>query len=162
MKNYRGIIVCGARKTGKTTLIKEKLLKKYPGRKFIYDVNKEYPGGVMMDMDQFLNISTQLQNSIILFEEATIFFDNKGSVKEVREMLVRARHSNVILVFAFHALQFVPLNILSMCDVLILKRTNDNEGLITKKFKDSPKIITAFYALRRLPKYSHISIRLGV
>lgn len=162
MREFRAIIVCGTRKTGKTTFIKDKILKKYPGRKFIYDINKEYNGGVMMEMKQFLDIAKDLKNSLILFEEATIFFDNKGSVQEVREMLVRARHSNIILVFTFHALQFIPLNILSMCDLLVLKRTNDNEGLVEKKFKDTPKIIKSFYALKRLPRYSHISLRLGV
>lgn len=162
MKRYRSIIVCGRRGSGKSTTVKEKIISKYKGKKFIYDVNKEYEGGVMMDMDKFHEIATGLSNTLIIYEEATIFFSNKGDIKSVREMLVRARHTNNIIVFIFHGLQYVPLNIMTLADLMILKKTNDNPELVYNKFKNHRGIFTAYNLLKIIPNEFHsIFIPLG-
>ena len=146
MKKYRGIVIVGQTGSGKTTEVK-KLLNSYPGNKIVYDVNKEYANGIFMDFDKFLPVVKEIQNSMIVFEEATIFFSNKGDTAEIRKMLIRKRHQNNVLIFCFHTMQQVPLNILVNCNLLILGKTNDNVELVRKKFKGNDNILTAFNLL---------------
>lgn len=149
MKKFRGILVVGGTGSGKTTIIKKLFVNNWKRNKLIYDINNEYKEGLMMPMDKFLNIVKTASNSMILFEEATIFFSNKGDVEELRYLLVSKRHRNNVIIFTFHSLQSVPINIFALCDLLVLHKTNDNYRLIKNKFDGHVELFEAFVELSK-------------
>ena len=134
----------GGTGSGKTTFVKTKIVNKYKGNKFIYDINNEYVGGIMMEIDKFITIGKSLSNHLIIFEEATIFFSNKGDNKDLSHILVTKRHRANVIVFCFHNLQAVPVNILNMCDLMVLFKTNDNPKMVEGKFKQHQNIYPAY------------------
>jgi len=136
------IIIAGGTGTGKTTIVK-KLLEKHPKNNLIYDVNNEY-GRPYIQMEKFLDKAKRVSNHLIVFEEATIFFSTAGGDKDVRELLVRKRHTNNILIFNFHSLSQVPLHILMFCDYMIIKKTNDQLSQMERKYKGNDKVFEAF------------------
>lgn len=143
------IVIAGATKTGKTTLVK-KLLKVHKGKKLIYDVNNEY-GIPYMDMDSFIEKAKRVEKTLIVFEEATIFFGTTGSSKEMKTLLVRKRHTKNLFIFNFHALSQVPLYVLMFCDKLIIKKTNDQLPQLERKYKGNPAIFKAFTEVHNSP-----------
>lgn len=140
----KAILVIGRPKAGKTTSVKN-LLKNIPGEKFIYDVNNEYTGqGKLIPMIEFLDVATLKTNTTIVFEEATIFFSNRGDERKLKEILVRKRHTNNIVIFCFHSLRSVPTYVLDLTDYYILHKTNDNINLIEKKFSGNDVLLSDF------------------
>lgn len=100
----------------------------YLSRLMVYDINREWGvGGALPSMDAFLKSAIQARDRLIVFEEATMFFDpTRGRSEELREMLVRRRHTGNALVLLFHALADIPLYVMRMLDVLILYKTQDS------------------------------------
>lgn len=147
------IIIVGKTGSGKTTEVK-KIIEglKYPF--FIFDVNNEYkdlPNSNLenQDFNRFLlNANSKLKN-IIIYEEATIFFSHQSGTETIKSQLVRKRHTGNLFIFNFHSLRQVPLFILDFCDLLILKKTNDNGKNINEKFKYNEDIINCFLELQQ-------------
>lgn len=143
----KSFLVVGATGTGKTTFTKS-LLSKTRAKIYIYDVNNEYRefdnNFEFADFGTFSKTAAGCVNSFLVFEEATIFFSNRGSNKETTEVLVRKRHTNNVIVFVFHSLRSVPLHIFDLIDFLILHKTGDNIKLIETKFSGNDKILNAF------------------
>lgn len=143
------IIIVGGTGSGKTTIVK-KLLAAHKGNKLIYDVNNEY-GEEYISMDDFYKRALRAENSVIVFEEATIFFSTAGGTTEMRELLVRKRHTNNLFIFNFHSLSQIPLYILMFCDKLIIKKTNDQIPQVERKFKGNRKIARAYIDVHNSP-----------
>jgi len=146
-------ILIGRRKTGKTTTSK-KLLgardKKMPV--MIYDINKEYTKEYpkkFVDFQVFLEQITDesVTNTYILIEEATIFFDTSSRFEEMKNLLVRARHTGNIVQLNFHSWLSVPKNIINLCDYVIVFKTNDTEKTVLAKY-DNADLIAAFHEAR--------------
>lgn len=148
-KKYRVIIVCGRRGSGKSHFVKEVLLKNYAGDKLILDVNNEYKDGILVKPDKFIDLAKNSSNCIIVFEEATMYMSNKGDIEEIRWLNVQSRHKANTLVYVFHGLQYIPLNILNQADLLVLLKTGDNRSLVERKFSNDPRIFNAFMKLQR-------------
>lgn len=144
MKQFRGIIIVGGTGRGKSSFLKEVLLKYYRGAKFIFDPRMEHYGGVIMPMEQFTLRAKACRKTMIVFEEATMFFSNKGDNEDLKWLLVSKRHDANTVVLLFHTLQSVPLYLLSMCDLLVLFKTQDNIRLVENKFKQNVGIFEAF------------------
>jgi hypothetical protein len=142
------IINVGGTGTGKTTYTKQTILNYLPNmNKLIYDVNKEfmeYNGSVFMPIKDFLKIANNKTNTIIVYEEATIFFKHSNQSTDITEQLVRKRHTNNLFVFNFHSLRQVPLYILDFCNYIVIRNTTDNYDNIRKKFEDYTSIYEAF------------------
>jgi len=145
------IINVGNTGTGKTTKTKE-LLNSYKGMPyFIYDVNLEYEEfykAPLLKFKDFLLESTKKTNTVIVYEEATIFFKHNGNTHLIGEMLVRKRHTKNVYIFNFHALHQVPIFILDFANYVILGQTNDVPSLIQKKFESFDKIYNSFLTLQ--------------
>lgn len=140
----KAIIVIGRTKSGKTTTVKN-LLKKISGEKFIYDVNNEYNTGTeFISMVDFLNEATLKTCTTIVFEEATIFFSNRGDERKLKELLVRKRHTKNVIILCFHSLRSVPTYIFDLADYYILHKTNDNRAIIEKKFSGNDILLNDF------------------
>lgn len=145
----KSFLVVGSTGTGKTTFVKS-LLKKSKKPLYIYDINNEYKEfnnlySFNSDFNNFCEVTENKKDSLIVYEEATIFFSNKGANTLTTGQLVRKRHTNNILVFVFHSLRTVPLHILDLTDYLILHKTGDNINLIERKFDGNSKILKPFY-----------------
>ena len=61
------------------------------------------------EMKDFLREATKKTGINILFEEATIFLSNTGKIEEVRNILVRKRHTQNNVFFVFHSLRSLPV-----------------------------------------------------
>ena len=142
------IILVGATGTGKSTLV-EKIISKVKN-KAIFDPNDEYEGGLFFrDIEDFLKHALTLKNTLIVFEEATLFFTSRSNVKEVRELLVSCRHDNNSIIFVFHSLDQVPDAIKSLCDTMILFYTSDYVSKVKRKFSHDTNVISAFMKLKK-------------
>jgi hypothetical protein len=140
----KAIIIVGRPRSGKTTSAK-KLLSSISLKKEIYDVNNEYnTGKPFPDMEDFLNDSLSKTETCFIFEEATIFFSNKGDERRLKTLLVRKRHTKNIIILCFHSLRSVPTYVFDLIDFYILHKTNDNTGLIDKKFSGNYTLLNDF------------------
>ena len=146
-----GIATCciGRRGCGKTTMSK-KLLDRRPKEMpvIIYDINAEYHDYYAEPFEDFniflLRISDEkVRSTYILIEEATIFFSTASNYEEMRNVLVRARHTNNIVQLNFHSFRSVPKNIYELLDYVIVFKTNDNEKSVTDRF-DHPGVVAAY------------------
>lgn len=153
----KSFAVVGNTGTGKTTFVKS-ILSKSTAPLYIYDVNNEYtefPNRFdFSDFNSFLDEVKTKTGSVIVFEEATIFFSNRGASQETTEILVRKRHTGNLVIFVFHSLRTIPLHIFDLCDFLILHKTADNIKLMESKFAGNDLILNGFFdCLKSVNKY---------
>lgn len=152
-------ICIGRSGCGKTTLSKQMLDKRSPGMPcLIYDINNEYFDYYperFEDFDVFLSKMTERDNDgndlirhyYILVEEATIFFNTQSNFQDMKNVLVRARHTGNIVQLNFHSFSSIPKGIYNLLDYVIVFKTNDNEKSITDRF-DNPAVLEAARAAR--------------
>lgn len=148
----KGIIVVGGTGTGKTEKVKSLLRTVHPDARLVYDVNGEYIDlynkPFIEDIDVFIRTAKNVRNAVIVFEEATIFFSNKGgSDKETKSILVRKRHTNNTPIFVFHTLRSIPRDIFDLSNIVIIHKTEDTESTITDKF-ENPAFTEAFLEIK--------------
>jgi len=142
-------IMIGKRGCGKTTLSKQLLDARPKGMPvIIYDINNEYQSYYpfpFVEWDVFLDkISTEdVRHTYILIEEATIFFNTLSDVYEMKNLLVRARHTGNIIQLNFHSFASVPKKIYNLLDYVTIFKTNDNEDSVTGRF-DHPAVLLAW------------------
>ena len=157
-----GHLIVGSTGTGKTTYVKSLINKVDINNRLIYDVNNEY--GVNIKLPNFQDFAervTRIKNAFIVFEEATIFLNNRGSNQYIIDSLVRKRHTSNYYVLVFHSLRSVPKYIYDLCTHVTLFKTNDNYDLIDKRFKDD-RLSKAFALLMKKDKedYRHFTIKI--
>ena len=142
-------ICIGKRGCGKTTLSKKLLDARPKGMPcMVYDINNEYQSYYpepFEDFDVFLvKISgEEIRRHYILIEEATIFFNTQSNFYEMKNLLVRARHTGNIIQLNFHSFSSVPKGIYNLLDYVTVFKTNDNEKSVTDRF-DHPAVIQAY------------------
>lgn len=140
-----GHIIIGRPRSGKSTFVKL-LLSKFKAKKIVYDVNNEYKAfykGEFIPFDEFCELVVNENNAMIVFEEATAFFSNRGTNKQVNKMLVRRRHQNNYIVFCFHSWRQVPRFVLDLVNYVTIFKTNDPENKVSEK-TDDDRILDAF------------------
>ncbi len=147
----KGIIVVGGTGMGKTTFIKTCLSMTNKEVVYLYDVNNEYdeytPENYSLpDFKDFCNRSVQLKQSVIVFEEATIFLDNRGSNNQVISMLVRKRHTENTIFLVFHTIRSIPKNLLGLCNLMVLHKTNGDNLEVVERL-GSDKVTSAYKEL---------------
>jgi len=157
------IINVGYTGTGKTTWTKKKL-QESPQQKFIYDPNGEYPefgGKVNYDFEKFMKEATNKKDTLILYEEATIFFRHSSNNKEITNQLVRKRHTKNTYIFNFHAIHQVPLFIMDFCNYFVLRKTNDIDKNVWNKFNEFKGIYDAYkYVQESENRYDLVSLKM--
>lgn len=162
--NAKSIAIVGQTGTGKNfTLEQNILLPMQKVKKYIADVNNEY-GIPFHGIDNFMRqlIKTEIKNiggekienkivlaknSLIVFDEATNFFDSHRS-DDVVHLLVGKRHDNNFIVFLFHSLADLPPYIKRKLDFIFLKKTGDDEKTVINKFGKDTKIHKAFLEVK--------------
>lgn len=152
----KAICIVGGTGSGKSTYIKEQLLPKVRNRALIYDVNNEYGTGVkLLSMKDFNAKAKAAVNTFIVYEEATIFFNNRGLDNELVDILVRKRHTKNTIVFVFHSLRAIPTYIIDMIDFFVIFRTNDLTHQVYKRFRDNYEIMNAYKYVNALPPFKY-------
>jgi DNA helicase HerA-like ATPase len=132
-------IIVGATGTGKTTFVKKLLKKASKQSLFIYDVNneyKEYFNYPFIYFEDFIESATRLKNGILVIEEATIFLNNRSSNENLKEILVRKRHTNLYVILVFHSMRSVPRYIYELSNYITIFKTNDSPDMTSKELKD--------------------------
>lgn len=151
----KAVILIGMTGEGKSTYLK-KLMKSAGRPVLIYDVNNEHGTGQQLpEFTAFLERATRVKNHLIAFEEATIFFSSKSSDNQMRELLIRKRHTNNLIVLLFHSIRAIPIDIFDFVNYYVLFKTNDREAYISQKYRDA-QILDDFKALKNKPKHSYI------
>jgi len=145
-------LVVGFSGCGKTTFSKG-LLKVKPKNQpvLIYDINKEYPEFYphpFVDFDKFLSEAVEYRHTYMLFEEATIFFDSHQTAEEMKNLLVRARHTENYIQLNFHSFSSIPKYIKNLIDYITIFNTGDSEKDVIDKFGKG-KIFDAFLEVRK-------------
>lgn len=144
-------IVVGFSGCGKTTFTKS-LLDKAPKEqpKLIYDINREYTDyypAKFIDYEIFLKNAALQKQTYMIFEEATIFFDSANRTKEMKDLLVRARHTENYIQLNFHSFSSIPKYIKNLIDYITIFNTGDSEKDVIEKFGDG-KIYKTFLQVR--------------
>jgi len=144
-------IVVGFSGCGKTTFTKE-LLKAKPKNMplVVYDINREYTKEYpkpFIGFSEFLDNVSEMENSYMIFEEATIFFDSHRTEDDMKDLLVRARHTGNYIQLNFHSFSSIPKYIKNLVDYMTIFNTGDSEKDVTDKFGKG-KIYDAFLEVR--------------
>lgn len=140
----KAFIIVGATGSGKSTLTKRLIAPVDVNRLFVYDVNAEYfPDEILPDIDDFLLQVKGVRESVIVFEEATVFFSNRGSNKMMRKLLVGKRHSHNTIILLFHSIRAIPYYISDLVSYIFVFHTNDEEKIVAEKF---PLLLPAYHA----------------
>lgn len=147
----KATIIVGATGEGKTTLLKYLLrhFKVHESRLEIYDTNAEwYPDKPLPEISDFLERVYKLHNRVIIFEDATSFFDSRSNDRKMIKMLVAKRHQKICVVLLFHAIRDIPYYIYNKCNFAFVLRTNDNDNLVKAKH---PLLFDAYYKVNYEP-----------
>ena len=141
------IIICAASGRGKTTLVKKIIGERK--NTFVYDVNNEYENAYKAEsLDYFKTEAIKKKNTIIVFEEATVFFPQRGADKDLMNLLIRKRHTKNVIVLIFHSLNRIPMYIFEQANYIYMKKTNDRASVVERNYENFPEILSAFYELQ--------------
>lgn len=147
------IIVVGRRKSGKTTFCLETIKNLNKESLFIYDINndyKEFFNYPFLKYEDFIEVAECLKKTFFVFEEATIYLNNRGTSPKLLQILIRSRHTGNSGILVFHSIRSVPLYIYELCNYLVLFKTNDVSEATSRELKDE-RIKEAFYNLKKNP-----------
>lgn len=159
------ILVVGHTGQGKSTLVRKMIEGKAA---YVFDVNNEYPmlpkdykvnfrfRHVEMNLKKFVSVCERLKSYNIVFEDSTGFLRGKQSAHFMR-LIIAKRHSGNNYFLIFHSLNRVPPELLELCNVLFLFKTNDYEDIVRRKFDDN-RIVDAMLTVQAAKKYSFAKI----
>lgn len=153
--------VVGKTESGKSTWVKNTLKGVPLKNQFIFDFQNEYDNSSgIKEFDSFVSHATRRKNSVIVFEEATVYITGNTIQKGVKNLLVSksSHHNNNVLIFVFHAVRKIPVNLFEMTDYIVLFETNDRADEI-RKFRN-PILTARMLQLKNEPKKGPIIIRL--
>lgn len=130
-------LIVGQRGSGKSTFNK-KIVQHLPRERLrIHDIQGEYfPGEALTPVKEFIEQVQTCRNCVILFEEATIFFPNRGYDKGMVELLVSARHRGNIINLVYHSITAIPEYIYNLADYIVLFETKDKIHKIELNYEE--------------------------
>lgn len=138
-------------------------------RQYIFDINNEYilpddlgefknqMRNTDLDISRFIHIAGNLNNTNIVFEDATGFLRGKQSANFAR-LLTRKRFTQNNYLVIFHSINRIPPELMEMSDCIVLFKTRDNVDIVKNKF-EYKELTDAFIELQNKPDYSFIEIQ---
>ncbi len=140
------ICIIGYRGTGKTNYIKTQILPNVKNY-LIYDLYGEYKelkyinnikenGRLQSDFEHLKANITQIRNKNFVFEDSTIFL-NANLGRDIKNILVSARHYNNNLFFLFHSLSRLPNFLIEQTDYFVIFKTQEKADNLQKKYPES-------------------------
>lgn len=176
-------VIIGGRGTGKTTYLKEKILKVnrlpkvlvmdtfphpsyedfqiIPGEKLrlLKKGNKRVIGS---NTNENLDaINQYYKNGLLVFEDCTKYI--KANVQDsVRNLLIDSKQKNLDIILMYHSIGQTPPDIFRLCDFVVLFKTGEQWDNSWKKIPNAHEVKNAFEKVNEHPsKYHHITIRIG-
>lgn len=152
-------IVIGAPGEGKTPFCKKMIgggdTKEPPRHCLVFDINNEYgtrakyagqtPFNLSVNnndlrsryigdnIESFIAIAMRKRNTVIIFEEATAFFEGRSS-KMTRRLIINRYHTQNVYLFLFHSINSVPPRIMEIANFVVLFKTNDETDTVYRKY----------------------------
>lgn len=146
----KAIVLVGEQGRGKSTEAMN-IIRNFANKDlYVYDINGDYGKFKnnkikgLPSMEVFLEIAQQVKNSVIVYEEATIFFGNKGRSESIVNQLVRNFHTKNVIVFLFHSVRSIPVEIMDFVQFIKFYHTNDRYTLIANKFRDDIDLLKVY------------------
>ena len=142
----KAMLIIGGTGRGKSHFLKTEILPKIQ-EPIIYDINNEYYQEqiALPTPEQFVDSIENIKNRVFVFEEASTFFNHSsGLTTKVKNILARKRHKNQFLIFVFHALHEIPIDIFKHISTTVLFKTKDRNTLIETKFRHDEQIVEAY------------------
>lgn len=168
-------IVIGAPGQGKSEWVKQAIQDK---RCFVFDIQNEYGARTKYkgqkplmlsdninnirsrykgdDLEAFQKMCMQKRDTILVYEEATMFFEGRTG-RDTRKVIISRWHTGNIPIFLFHSINSVPPRIMEMCNWVVLHRTLDEEHTILYKY---PRLLPYFQQLQGMPDGSRLEIKM--
>lgn len=166
-------IVIGAPGEGKTPFCKKMIGGADTGEKerrcFIFDINNEYgtrtkyPGQTAFNIstntrdlrcryvgdsvDNFVKLAMGKRDTIVIFEEATAFFEGRTK-GDTRRLIINRYHTGNVYLFLFHSINSVPPRLMEIANYVVLFKTNDELDNVYRKFS---RLGPHFEALQSAP-----------
>ena len=165
------INVIGSKGEGKTWYVHNKIL---PNAKqvLVYDLYNEYRYRIAnteediiymqkrrvlphkMDFKELLHImeNDDFKNNLVILEDCTIYMDGHMYHKDIRKLLVAARHTNNTIVMLWHSLDdFIrPRPVFINSDYVVLYKTIEpEEHKLYRKFKSRPQLLRAYEEIQK-------------
>jgi hypothetical protein len=94
------------------------------------DFRSRYVGD---DIEVFLRLAMSKQDTVVVMEEATAFFEGKTS-KTTRRLIINRYHTRNVYLFLFHSINSVPPRIMEIANYVVLFRTNDERDTVYRKY----------------------------
>lgn len=133
--NGYAILYIGMTGSGKSTMVKHLVRNVHESRLLVYDVQREYfDDDVLPEIEDFQNDVHKLRGGHAVFEEATIFFSNRGRDANMIKILVDKRHHRNVIHLCFHSITDVPGNIFRLVNYAFVFQTNDNGETVLKRY----------------------------
>lgn len=168
-------VIIGAPGQGKSEFVKKAIVGK---RCFVFDIQNEYgartkykgqtplllsdnPNAdraryIRNDVEEFQQLCMRKRDTLLVFEEATAFFEGRTS-KTTRQLIINRYHTGNAYFFLFHSINSVPPRIMEMCNFVVLFRTNDEEHTVRYKYG---RLMYFFLDLREKPPGAHHVIKI--
>jgi hypothetical protein len=109
---------------------------KYAGQKpynlptNVREIRSRYVGD---DLEVFIKVAMSKQNTVVVFEEATAFFEGRTS-KLTRRLIINRYHTGNVYIFLFHSINSVPPRIMEIANYVVLFKTNDEMDTVYRKY----------------------------
>lgn len=84
------------------------------------------------------------ESHVIVFEDATGFFSNKTCLGIIDDLLVMKRHRQQVIIFCFHSLRAIPVNIFDNVNYVVIRKTGDRPSIIEQRYSNWPEIYEAY------------------
>jgi SpoVK/Ycf46/Vps4 family AAA+-type ATPase len=121
------VIVTGNSGTGKTTWAKKFIIQ---NKTIFFDINGEYTnyGECFFNTANLLTRLKKVRNKVVIIDEATAFFSNRGYSEELNELLQLRRHNKHFFIFIYHSIYFIPKYLRNYINYLVCFQQNiENE-----------------------------------
>lgn len=176
-------LVVGAPGHGKTTKILE-LLKRYPRKILIYDINKEkaYSDFPLIELKDIRfhshgiarvftpdtralvdAIDKHYYNGLVVFEDATKYLPSGvANVFSWRSIFTNYRHRNRDYIFTFHSLNRIPPFVYEMSNYITLFKTKEQFDGSLKKVPNFSVVQTAYNKVQKAKdKFYNVTVSTG-
>lgn len=75
---------------------------------------------------RLINATLQnLYNALVVYEDATKFFDSNSLPLDLKKYVIDTKQKNVDILMLFHGFTFCPPQLFRLCDEIIILKTND-------------------------------------
>jgi hypothetical protein len=161
------IIVVGDFGTGKTTLIKNYLLKAKGRKVKIFAlVRNDYKENVYTDFKKYVYDVVNVKDTFCVIDEAKAVLPKKipdtpkPHIERFLKFLINARKLNNFVFIVFHALHEIPIYLIGYADRFMRGRTNDLLQYQKNRFMSFPPVVKSIDDFPTLENFEFDDIKL--